>query len=121
ARRRRLCPDSVIAAIEMYVLHYVPGVMHAREARSDVKVHVREERVLCIPSAHADSTGITITDLNVHITHRGVKRAGIRVAWRGRTNTCRIDVLRCRRCTARSCARAIAREEDHVLFLRLVG
>ena len=83
-----------------------------------MEVHVCEERVLRIPAAHADSTRVTVTDLDVHIAHRGVERAGIRVAWRGRTTTPRIDA-RCR-CTARSCARAIAGKEDHVLFLRLV-
>ena len=91
-RRRRLCPNSVIAAIEVYIFDDVASVVHARETRSDVEVHVCEERVLRIPAAHADSTRVTVTDLDVHIAHRGVERAGIRVAWRGRTTTFRIHV-----------------------------
>src|SRR5258708_5970713 len=80
-----------------------------------------EERVLSVPSAHPDSTGVTVTDLDVHIAHRGVERAGIRVAWRAGTTSTRIDAWRGCRCTARSCARARAGEENHVPFLRLVG
>src|SRR5260221_3076274 len=51
-RRRRLCPNSVIATIEVYVFHDVASVVHARETRSDAKVHVREERGLRLPAAH---------------------------------------------------------------------
>src|SRR5438270_8688309 len=82
---------------------------------------MREERVLCIPAAHADRTRVTVTDLDVHIAHRGVERAGIRVAWRGRTTTPRIHVWCCRWRTGRSRTEAIAGKENHVLFLRLVG
>src|SRR5207237_8698424 len=77
--------------------------------------------MLSVSSAHADSTRVTVTDLDVHIAHRGVERAGIRVAWRAGTTSTRIDAWCGCRCTARSCARARAGEEDHVLFLRLVG
>src|SRR5882724_11873830 len=120
-RRRRLCPNSVIAAIEVYIFHDVASVVHARETSSDVKVHVREERVLSVPSAHTDSTSVTVTDLDVQIAHRGVERAGTRVTWRAGTTRTRIDAWCCCRCTARSCTRARAGEEDHVLFLGLVG
>src|SRR5258705_13922025 len=82
---------------------------------------MREERVLSVPSAHADSTRVAVTDLDVHIAHRGVERAGTRVTWRAGTTSARIDAWCCCRCTARSYARARAGEEDHVLFLRLVG
>ena len=77
--------------------------------------------MLSVPPAHADSTRVAVTDLDVHIAHRGVERAGIRVAWRGRTTTSRIYVWCCRRRTGRSRAEAIAGKENHVLFLRLVG
>src|SRR6266850_6660222 len=120
-RRRRLCPNSVIAAIEAYIFHDVASVVHARETSSDVKVHVREERVLSVPSAHTDSTSVTVIDLDVQIAHRGVERAGARVPWRCGTTSTRIDAWCGCRCTARSCARARAGEEDHVPFLRLVG
>src|SRR5260370_22329034 len=90
-RRRRLCPNSVIAAIEVYIFHDIASVVHARETRSDVKVHVREERVLSVPSPNADSTRVAVTDLDVHIAHRGVERAGARVTRRGGATSTRSD------------------------------
>src|SRR6266850_4811018 len=77
--------------------------------------------MLSVTSAHADATRVAVTDLDVHIAHRGVERAGTRITWRARTTSTRIDAWCGCRCAARSCARARAGEEDHVLFLRLVG
>src|SRR5260370_41694240 len=71
-------------------------------------------------AAEEDRSRVAVTDLDLHIAHRGVERAGSRVAWRGRTTTPRIHGWWCRRRTGWSRAQAIAGKEDHVPFPRLV-
>src|SRR5579863_1413498 len=63
-------PNAVLAAIKVNVLRHVSAIVDAREARTDVEIHVRQKTVLCIARAHANRARIPMANFDVDIASR---------------------------------------------------
>src|SRR5258708_2452574 len=65
----------------MQVISDVAAIVNSGKPGADAEIHVRQETVLCIVRANADSSRISILNLDIDVTHRGVEssRAGV---WR---------------------------------------
>src|SRR5882762_7629404 len=79
--RRFPGPDSVLAAKEMHVLRDVAAVVNTSQARTYVKVNVRQKAMLGIVGAHANGARISVLNLKINVTERRVERARARILW----------------------------------------
>ena len=78
--RRFPGPDSVLAAKEMHVLGDVATVVNSSQARTYVKVNVRQ-KALGIVGAHANCARISVLNLKINVGERRVERARARILW----------------------------------------
>src|SRR5260370_8414076 len=62
--------------MKTHAFHHVAGLVSARESGADSKLHVRQEAMLRVPPAHADSTRIAGQNLDVDIAHAGIEGSG---------------------------------------------
>src|SRR5258707_14554141 len=65
----------------MQVISDVAAIVNSGKPGADVEIHVREEAVLRIVRANSDSSGISILNFDIDVTHRGVESSRTGVWW----------------------------------------
>src|SRR5260221_6666829 len=65
----------------MQVISDVAAIVNSGKPGADVEIHVREEAVLRIVRANSDSSGISILNFDINVTHRGVESSRTGVWW----------------------------------------
>src|SRR4051794_18842927 len=71
-RRGFLRKDSVASSVEAQILRLISRLVYPGQPRSQMKIHVRQKRVLRHMKAHRDGGGIAVSDLDVDVTHRRI-------------------------------------------------
>src|ERR1041384_2146536 len=74
ARRWLPRQDSVLPPDKTDVFGFVPAIVNAGQSGPDPELHVGEIAVLCVSCPHADRTAIALSDLQIDVAHRRVKR-----------------------------------------------
>src|SRR5258708_17766590 len=65
----------------MQVISDVAAIVNSGKSGADVEIHAREEAVLRIVRANSDSSGISILNFDIDVTHRGVESSRTGVWW----------------------------------------